>query len=96
MEEVSHEVEQEQQIEPPKVTPSTQRASSPLRPKWDHLHQVRHIPPSYDPSFTQGGRETSVATDYLRPVNWIVSHMLQDGSFRASKYARLHTVLLNP
>jgi len=28
---------------------------------------------------TQDGREKSVITDYLRPVNWIVSHMLQDG-----------------
>ncbi len=29
---------------------------------------------------TLGGREKSVITDYLRPVNWIVSHMLRDGS----------------
>ena len=29
---------------------------------------------------TEGGREKSDVTDYLRPVNWIISHMLQDGS----------------
>jgi len=29
---------------------------------------------------TQDEREKSVITDYLRPVNWIVSHMLRDGS----------------
>jgi hypothetical protein len=50
--EVSHEVEQEQQIErPPKVAPavhqSPQRESSPLCPTWDHLHRVSPIPPSY-------------------------------------------------
>ncbi|KAF8970976.1 hypothetical protein BDZ97DRAFT_1901937 [Flammula alnicola] len=29
---------------------------------------------------TKNGKEKSVLTDYLRPVNWIVSHVLRDGS----------------
>ena len=29
---------------------------------------------------TKVGREKSVTTDYLRPINWIISHMGQDGS----------------
>jgi hypothetical protein len=106
--EVSHEVEQEQQIErPPKVTPAVHHLSKKVR------HFIRHgtVSDTFLPlmapirsefeavaprnswfkrpqvlctrdfmTTTEGGREKSDVTDYLRPVNWIVSHMLQDGS----------------
>ena len=109
--EVSHEVEQEQQIErPPKVPPAVHRLDekvrrfvqqgtictesdpffplmTPLRSEFDTLapqnpwsRRLQVLCTRDFMTTTQGGREKSVLTDYLRPVNWVVSHMLQDGS----------------
>jgi hypothetical protein len=110
--EVSHEVEQEQQIErPPKLTPAVHHLdekvrhfvrlgtictkSDPFLPLMSPLHSEFDAVAPQHPwlrrpqvlctrdfmTTTRGGREKSVVTDYLRPVNWIVSHMLSDGSF---------------
>ena len=109
--EVSHEVEQEQQIErPPKVTPAVHcldkkvhrfvqhgticTKSDAFLPLMTPLHSgfetvAPQNPWSRQPRIlctrdfmttTKDGKEKSVLTDYLRPVNWIISHMLQDGS----------------
>jgi hypothetical protein len=109
--EVSHEVEQEKQIErPPKVIPAvhhldenvrrfvqrgTITESGIFRPLMTPLHSEFDVVAPQNPwlrqpqvlctrdfmTTTQRGREKSTVTDYLRPVNWIVSHMLQDGSW---------------
>jgi len=109
--EVSHEVEQEQQIErPSKVPPAVHHLDKKVRrfvqrgtintksntffPLMTPLHSEFDALTPQNPwsrrlqvlctrdfmTTTKGGREKSVITDYLRPVNWIVSHMLQDGS----------------
>jgi hypothetical protein len=107
--EVSHEIEQEQQIErPPKITPASHHLDKKVRDFVQHgtvcinsdaflplmipLHsEFNAVAPQNLWSrqrvlctrdfmtTTQGGEEKSVVTDYLRPVNWIISHMLQDG-----------------
>jgi len=105
--EVSHEVEQEQQIErPPKVTPAEPHLNkkvrsfvrhgtdfdvffplmTPLRsefnavaPRNPWLRRPQVLCTQDFMTTTKDGREKSVVTNYLRPVNWIVSHVLQDG-----------------
>ena len=109
--EVSHEVEQEQQIErPPKVTPAVHHLDkeirrfvqdgifhtesdafhplmTPLRSEFDNVSRqnpwLRRSQVLCTRDFmttTRDGREKSAVTDYLRPVNWIISHMLENGS----------------
>jgi hypothetical protein len=109
--EVSHEVEQEQQIErPPKVTPAVHHLDEQVRrfvqhgtictksdtflPLMTPLHSEFDAIAPQNPwlrqpqvlctrdfmTTTRGGREKSAVTDYLRPVNWIISHMRQDRS----------------
>jgi len=110
--EVSHEVEQEQQIErPPKVTPAAHHLDEEVRrfvrhgtiytnsafllPVMTRLRSEFNTVASQSRrtrqpqvlctrdfmTTTKGGREKSVLTDYLRPVNWIVSHKLRDGNW---------------
>jgi hypothetical protein len=131
--EVSHEFEQERQVErPPKATPAVHRLDekirlfvqsgticsdtfiplmSPLRSEFDAvsprnpwLKQPQVLCTRDFMTTTADGREKSAVTDYLRPVNWIVSHerssifvimspyevnlLLQD--LRTSKHVRLH------
>ena len=109
--EVSHEIEQEQQIErPPKVPPAVHHLDKEVRrfveqgtictksntffPLMTPLRSVFDALGSQNPwsrqcqvlctrdfmTTTKGGKEKSDVTSYLRPVNWIVSHTLQDGS----------------
>jgi len=108
--EVSHEVEQEQQIErPPKVPPAVHHLDdevrrfvqqgtisakskilvplmSPLRSEFNALGsrnrwlRRRQVLCTRDfMTTTEDGKKPHI-TSYLRPVNWIVSHVLQDGS----------------
>ena len=109
--EVSHEVEQEQQIErPPKVPSAVHHLDeevrrfvqqgtisvtsqiffplmSPLRSQLDALgsrnlwsRQGQVLCTRDFMTTTKDGKEKSHITSYLRPVNWIISHVHQDGS----------------
>jgi hypothetical protein len=131
--EVSHEFEQERQVErPPKATPAVHRLDekirlfvqsgticsdtfiplmSPLRSEFDAvsprnpwLKQPQLLCTRDFMTTTADGKEKSSVTDYLRSVNWVVSHnrwsifvimspyevnlLLQD--IRTSEHVRLH------